>query len=46
MTGATSFGAGTVAAIIILLAYLYLLFRRPARPDTAQGLKRMSVEAG
>lgn len=46
LTGALSFGAGTVAAIIILLAYLYLLFRRPARSDTTRGLKRMSVEAG
>ena len=46
LTGTLSFGVGTVAAVIVLLIYLYLLFRRPARPDTSRGLKRMSVEAG
>lgn len=32
-TGAISFGAGTIAAIVILALFLYLLFRPQAKPE-------------
>ena len=45
LTGALSFGVGTVAAIVVLIGYLYLLFRRPAKPDSTAHLNQMSVQA-
>ncbi|MDY3711691.1 MAG: ferrous iron transport protein B [Agathobaculum sp.] len=44
-TGELAFGAGAVAAILILAVYIYLLFRKPAEAKT-EGLRGMSVQAG
>ncbi|MDO4270824.1 MAG: ferrous iron transport protein B [Eubacteriales bacterium] len=45
LTGALPFGAGSIAAILVLAGYIYLLFRRPAKPDGAARLNKMSVQA-
>ncbi|MDY3619071.1 ferrous iron transport protein B [Agathobaculum sp.] len=44
--GELAFGAGTVAAVVVLIGYLYLLFRRPAKSDGTAHLNKMSVQAG
>ena len=43
LTGAASFGVGTVAAIIILVVFLYLLFRPQPKPESK--LRRAAVKA-
>ena len=43
LTGAASFGVGTVAAIIILVVFLYLLFRPQPKPESK--LRRATVKA-
>lgn len=43
LTGAASFGVGTVAAIIILVIFLYLLFRPQPKPESK--LRRAAVKA-
>lgn len=43
LTGAASFGVGTVAAIIILVVSLYLLFRPQPKPESK--LRRAAVKA-
>ena len=43
LTGAASFGVGTVAAIIILVVFLYLLFR--PQPKAEAKLRRAAVKA-
>lgn len=43
LTGAASFGVGTVAAIIILVIFLYLLFRPQPKPESK--LRRATVKA-
>lgn len=44
--GQLKFGFGTVAAILVLIGYLYLLLRKPAKPGSTQNLRKMSVQAG
>lgn len=43
LTGTASFGVGTVAAIIILVVFLYLLFRPQPKPESK--LRRAAVKA-
>lgn len=43
LTGAASFGVGMVAAIIILVVFLYLLFRPQPKPESK--LRRAAVKA-
>lgn len=43
LTGAASFGVGTVAAIIILVVFLYLLFRPQPKPESK--LRHAAVKA-
>ena len=45
LTGELSFGVGTIAAVIVLALMIYLLVRKPAKADGAEGLRKMSVQA-
>ena len=45
ITGELSFGVGTIAAVIVLALMIYLLVRKPAKADGAEGLRKMSVQA-
>ena len=43
ITGAVSFGFGTIVAIIVLILFLYLLFRPQPKPEAK--LRRASAKA-
>lgn len=43
-TGDVPFGIGTIAAILVIAAYIYLLFRKPYTAKTSKDLKKMSVQ--
>ena len=45
ITGEVAFGAGTVAAILVLALMIYLLVRKPAKADAGADLRKMSVQA-
>ena len=45
ITGELSFGVGTVVAIAFIALIIFLLFRKPAKADSTEGLRRMSVDA-
>ena len=45
ITGELSFGVGTVVAIAFIALIILLLFRKPAKADSTEGLRRMSVDA-
>ena len=45
ITGEVAFGAGTVAAILVLALMIYLLVRKPAKADAGADLHKMSVQA-
>ncbi|MGI6182236.1 MAG: ferrous iron transport protein B, partial [Agathobaculum sp.] len=45
VTGAVSFGMGTIAAVLVLAVMVYLLVRRPADRNTGR-LRKMSAQAG
>ena len=45
ITGELSFGVGTVVAIAFIALIIFLLFRKPAKADSTDGLRRMSVDA-
>ena len=45
ITGEVSFGAGTVAAILVLALMIYLLVRKPSQADEGADLRKMSVQA-
>ena len=38
-------GIGTVVAIAFIALIIFLLFRKPAKADFTEGLRRMSVDA-
>ena len=45
ITGELAFGIGTVVAIAFIALIIFLLFRKPAKADSTEGLRRMSVDA-
>ena len=45
ITGELTFGVGTVVAIAFIALIIFLLFRKPAKADSTEGLRRMSVDA-
>ena len=45
VTGELSFGIGSVVAIVFIALIIFLLFRKPAKADSTEGLRRMSVDA-
>ena len=45
ITGELTFGIGTVVAIAFIALIIFLLFRKPAKADSTEGLRRMSVDA-
>ena len=45
ITGELSFGFGTVVAIAFIALIIFLLARKPAKADSTDGLRRMSVDA-
>lgn len=45
ITGELTFGVGTVVAIAFIALIIFLLFRKPAKADSPEGLRRMSVDA-
>ena len=45
ITGELSFGVGTVVAIAFIALIIFLLARKPAKADSTDGLRRMSVDA-
>ena len=45
ITGELSFGVGTVVAIAFIALIIFLLARKPAKADSTEGLRRMSVDA-
>ena len=45
ITGELTFGVGTVVAIVFIALIIYLLVRKPAKADSTDGLRRMSVDA-
>ena len=45
ITGELTFGVGTVVAIAFIALIIFLLFRKPAKADSTDGLRRMSVDA-
>ena len=45
ITGELTFGIGTVVAIVFIALIIFLLVRKPAKADSTDGLRRMSVDA-
>ena len=45
ITGELTFGVGTVVAIAFIALIIFLLFRKPAKADSTESLRRMSVDA-
>ena len=45
ITGELTFGVGTVVAIAFIALIIFLLVRKPAKADSTDGLRRMSVDA-
>ena len=45
ITGELTFGVGTVVAIAFIALIIFLLARKPAKADSTDGLRRMSVDA-
>ena len=45
ITGELTFGVGTVVAIAFIALIIFLLFRKPSKADSTEGLRRMSVDA-
>ena len=44
-SGVLTFGVGTVVAIAFIALIIFLLVRKPAKADSTEGLRRMSVDA-
>ena len=45
ITGELTFGVGSVVAIAFIALIIFLLVRKPAKADSTDGLRRMSVDA-